>query len=98
MRFVPNPNLERELSALAEYRDVLVEKAEDVADAARQVGHRIMPTGRGEQINVEAGAENVYVVNEDDGAAIDEWGSINSIPYAPLRRGTRMTGLELRER
>lgn len=41
--------------------------------------------------------EGIRVANTNYGAAIEEWGSVTSPPYAPLRRGARAAGLNLHE-
>jgi hypothetical protein len=95
VRFRPNPNLRQELEREAAHQVALKVAAEDVAGKARSIAHRIMPAGAGEQIVVQQEGTEVVVANLAHGGHLDEWGSINSPAYAPLRRGVREAGLRL---
>jgi hypothetical protein len=83
--------------AVPEYEAVIAGKAEVAAAQARALAHRIMPAGRGQNIRVEREGTKILVANHDHGGHLDEWGSINNPPYAPLRRGVRSAGLRFRE-
>jgi hypothetical protein len=96
MSFRKNPNLERELKRDPRYKAALANAAEPAARASRVVAHRIMPKGRGQQIGVEIHGDLVAIVNNDHGGAIDEFGTVNSPPYAPLRTGVRKAGLKFK--
>jgi hypothetical protein len=54
-----------------------------------------MPASHGEQIVVERVGAQVFVVNKDHGAWIDEVGTVQSPVYAPLRRGVIAAGSRL---
>ena len=96
--FRPNPNLERDLSADDEFQSGLAEAAKPIAAAANRLANRVMPSQRGPGIEVQRDGREVYVVNTDHGAHLDEWGSINNPPNAPLRRGAREAGARVREK
>lgn len=68
-----------------------------VRDRVEAEKHSVMPRQRSGSVVVEADARGIRVVNTDHGAHIDEYGSVNSPPYAPLRRGARRAGLRLEE-
>lgn len=95
--FKPNPAFEAQLKREVAYKAALLEPAEEVARTARATAHRIMPAGRGEQIQAESFAGEVVVANHNHGGHLDEWGSKNNPPYAPLRRAVRSAGLRFRE-
>lgn len=71
--------------------------AHAVRDRVEAEKHSVMPRQRKGSVIVEADARGFRVVNTDHGAHIDEFGSVNSPPYAPLRRGARRAGLRLEE-
>lgn len=91
--FTPNPDFEREIAASPEHRDALASAAQPAAAEAEALAHRIMPRDRSAQIVVEQTDEGVFLINRAYGAWIDEIGSVNSAPYAPLRRGAEAAGL-----
>lgn len=101
MRFRANPNFERdfrsEIANETKLRQALVTAARPAAAKANELGHAIMPKGRGPAVSVESDAEGVYIVNRAYGSHLDEYGSINNPPYSPLRRGVRAAGLRLDE-
>lgn len=75
----------------------LVGAAHAVRDRVEAEKHAVMPRQRRGSVVVEADARGVRVVNTDHGAHIDEFGSVNSPAYAPLRRGARRAGFRLDE-
>lgn len=87
--------------ALAELAAQVVPQLVGAAHAVRErvetEKHSVMPRQRRGSVIVEADARGVRVVNTDHGAHIDEYGSVNSPPYAPLRRGARRAGFRLEE-
>lgn len=87
--------------ALAELAAQVVPKLGAAAHAVRArveaEKHSVMPRQRKGSVVVEADATGIRVVNTDHGAHIDEYGSVNSPPYASLRRGTRRAGFRLEE-
>lgn len=96
MTFRPNHNFLDELEAQAEPRAELAVAARSVA--TRVEAHDIMPRkGVPSQIEVVTDGDEVAVANHAYGAHIDEWGSVNSPPYAPLRNAVRTSGLRLVE-
>lgn len=96
--FVPNRNFEKEMAADASVRKSLMEAVEPAREQAEQFAAeaRIMPRGS-QAIVVGEDDEGVYLANTDYGGHMAEWGSVNSPPYAPLRRGVEAAGLELRD-
>ena len=81
----------------AQTSPALVEAAHAVRDRVEAEKHSVMPRQRRDSVIVEADASGVRVINTDYGAHIDEYGSVNSPPYAPLRRGARRAGFRLEE-
>lgn len=93
--FRPNPRLVEELEGQQETKDALVEAAEGAAKQVR--AHQIMRRKDAQPIEVDDSGETPRLVNTDHGAHLDEWGSANNPPYAPLRTGVRAAGLRLDE-
>ena len=100
-RWVPNPNFEREFHAdirnETKLRQALVTAARPAVKVANQLGHAIMPKGKGPAVSVVSDAEGVFIVNAAYGSHLDEYGSITNPPYAPVRRGIHAAGLPFRE-
>ncbi len=96
-KFVPDPSFDEKLQSDPMYRAALKAAAEPAAAAARNTAHAIMPSKRGRDITVVVDGKRVLVSNPDHGAHLDEWGSKNNPPYAPLRRGVRAAGLKFKE-
>jgi hypothetical protein len=95
-RFRPNPNFEAELRAAAVPRLVAVANAVKARVEAEK--HSIMPRKSTKPVVVEVSGDEVRVANTDHGSHLDEWGSVNNPPYAPIRRSVRALGLRLSER
>lgn len=93
--FTPNPGFIADL--MDETADVVAEQAQVAADEANKLRHRIMPKRKRNAIVVVKEAPDVFIVNTDKGGHLDEWGSKNNPPYAPLRTGTRNAGFDLTE-
>lgn len=102
MAFVPNPDFEAELQGEPEYDDSLAEVAQGVkthADAfARAAGAPWLPRAGHEPIEVHQDEDTTAVVNTDHLGHLQEWGSKNNPPHAPLRRAVRAAGLRLEEK
>lgn len=102
MRFRPNPRLAAELARQPEMRRTLAELAEPAKDQAnlivRLIGPRgWMPRHRGDPVQIRTEDGEVRLVNTDYAAHLQEFGSVNNPPHAPLRRGVRAAGLRLDE-
>jgi len=98
--FFPNPDFLDDLGK--ELADVFIDAAEKSAVKANEFGHRIMPDvkNRGSlpSVDVQIVSGRIYLANHDHGAMIDEFGSVNSPPYAPLRRGVEAAGFRFEEK
>lgn len=96
--FVPNPHFITELMSENPYRQAMREAAQQAADEANRTQHYIMPARGGKaDVRVEEIDGDTYIVNHNHGGHIDEWGSKNNPPYAPLRTGVRRAGFDLTE-
>lgn len=90
--FVPNPNFVKEMERKS--TGPLLVAAAAVSVQAERTAHRIMPSGRGTfEIQVEGDA--VRLANVDHGGHLDEFGSRNNPPYAPLRTAVRSERLRM---
>lgn len=99
--FRKNPRLDAELAKSADVHAKVVAGAQAMARHAAVIARADaqapwMPSG-GRTIVVQADANEVRVVNTDYGGHLQEFGSKNNPPYAPLRRGARAAGLHLKE-
>lgn len=97
MRFLRNLRAHAQAERDPRFRAGLRTEAAQVQRHAQATVHSVMPASRNPSIEVQEDAEGVAVVNTDHGAHIDEYGSINNPPYAPLRRAVRAAGLRLDE-
>lgn len=95
--FIPDPNFAKQAEDSEEYRAGLADAAQGAAQTAESLAHAIMPRDSSVQIVIEQTSDGVFIVNRAYGAWIDEVGSINNPPYAPLRRGVQAAGLRLAE-
>lgn len=96
MVFIPNPGFLDELREELSFKGRMRLAAEAVKANAQQRAHRIMPRNP-EAIEVQEDDEELRVANTDHGGHLEEWGSANNPPYAPLRTGARAAGLRLEE-
>lgn len=108
MQFQPNPDMEKELRELPQFRiamrDVAVEaqhKAVSFADAIARGPWMPRPRGKRwssaiEVVQQDDGKE-VLLANTDYAGHLVEWGSKNNPPHAILRRAVRAVGLRLSE-
>jgi hypothetical protein len=94
--FIPNPGFVKELELDEKTVDAYVKAAEASADNANDLRHRFYREEGAVLVRNESSRVhlNVYIVNTDSGGHMDEWGSVNNEPYAPLRRGVENAGLE----
>lgn len=101
MRFRANPGLERELARQPAVRHEVRAAAKRVAATAERIASRAqapwMPSRRGKVFQVVDDGDTVAVVNTDHAGHLQEWGGRNNPPHAPLRRGVRAEGLQLKE-
>lgn len=97
-RYVPNPRFEDEALRMP---GVIAQVARAAAQVASQVeGAAVFPGGRGAKRTVisdgtRPGAKRVGIAGPF--GAIEEFGSINSAPKAPLAQGVQAVGLEFSE-
>lgn len=99
--FRKNPTFDAAFRANPRYQAALRLTVETrVAPAVRaiadQIGEPWMPRG-GAAITVTQDGDEIHINNTDYGAWIAEVGSVNNPAHAPLRRGVRNAGLDLRE-
>jgi hypothetical protein len=98
-RFLRNKNFESEVEAQSEHRAGLREVAEGVkrgAEAAvRSIGGPWMPRKDHDVIEVGEDEDGVYVANTAHSGHLEEYGSQNNPPYAPLRQGAQSAGLRV---
>ena len=94
--FIPNPAFITELQVDPETVQAFEEAAQAVADEANDLRHTfyreegaVLVRNNSSRVHLD-----VTVVNMDPGGHMDEWGSVNNEPYAPLRRGVENAGLE----
>jgi hypothetical protein len=100
--FRANPRLAAELGAQAKARAVLVRAAEKAAPKAEALipgkDKAWMPRkGNRGTVQVEVTPTSVRLVNIDHGGHLQEWGSEQNAPAAPLRRGVQAAGFRLHE-
>lgn len=98
MKFKRNPSFLSQLKRGVEFQAVL----DDAAGAVQQAAEHETPIG--------ATADTIHhykttkapttrkVGNTDPFFHLTEWGSVNNVAYAPLRRGVQAAGLRLDER
>ncbi len=102
MTFVPRPGFEDDIRAGDDYRAGMLAIAQQAAQTvetfARQARAPWMPrTGARAVIVAEPTRTGARIVNTDHAGHLQEWGSRNNPPHAPLRRGVRAAGLKLEE-
>ena len=76
-------------------KDQVAEICEDIADAAN--GNLVFPGSKSGPVLVLTNGPNFAVSNVGPFGHLDEWGSVNNPPYAPLRRAVEASGLEFHE-
>lgn len=92
--FVPNPRFEAELRREPGVRRALQERAEKAIAAAQ--GDVVSPKFAS-GFYVEDNGDSVTAGTTNPFFHLDEWGSVNTPPRAPLRRAVRATGARLEE-
>lgn len=97
MKYIPSLDGLDELEQDPEYIEGLRKIGLDVRDRAFYVKHKIMPRKSHQQVEVTEIDGRIFVVNTDYGGHLDEYGSVNNPPYAPLRTAVRAAGLRLEE-
>ena len=96
--FVANKDFAEEMGSEEQARKGIAEMAQPAATQAQALAHDIMADKYASpQIEVVDDGEHVYLVNHAHGAHLDEFGSVNNPPYAPLRRGAMAAGLRIEE-
>jgi secreted PhoX family phosphatase len=100
--FIPSTDFAAEANSDDEIRENLRGVAQEVADDATRnaeaVGAPWMPRPGHELVEVTEDEDgDVFVVNTDYGAHLQEFGSVNNPVHAPLRRAAIDRGLEVDE-
>lgn len=96
--FKANPHFRKELEAQPSHRQMLRRAAREVVRAAKALSPDGGPhKGYRETLRVRTVDDEVRAESTDIAAHIVEFGSRNNPPYAPLRRGVRAAGLDLKE-
>lgn len=94
--FKPNRNLQRDLERQAAYQAMLERKAKN-AERFAIAASPDLTGGYKRRFTVTVVDGRVLLGNTDIAAHLIEFGSINNVPHAPLRRGVRAAGLRLIE-
>lgn len=84
-----------EADVLELVRPFVMEKADEIAGNAS--ANISFPGGRSNPVEVTATELGATVALTGPFAHLEEWGSINSSPSAPLRRAVEASGLEFEE-
>ncbi len=84
-----------EAQVLELVRPFVMEKADEIAGSASS--NVSFPGGRSNPVEVAATEKGATVALTGPFAHLEEWGSINSSPSAPLRRAVEASGLEFDE-
>jgi hypothetical protein len=92
------PDLSERLQAVLREKRALKPIAEAAAEASESFAHHAMPRKRRDPINAGRVDGEEAVINTNHGAHLEEYGEARTPVYAPLRRGARAVGLNLRER
>lgn len=95
MSWKPNPNMISELQRNPQVRQGLREMAEELRDTVEPNAKAIMPRKGHRLVEVVEQGDTVYVSMTAHGAHLDEFGSRNNPPYAPMRTGISALGLRL---
>ena len=95
MAFLPDPDFD--FLADPELRDGLARTAEPARDLAETYAPGIMRRPGSRQIEIVENEDGVFLVNTAFGAVIEEFGSRNNAPFAPLRRAAQEAGIRFDE-
>jgi hypothetical protein len=96
MRFVANPNFQREIEREVEYRAGKVRVGEEVVQTAKGIA----PVRTGayrDSLKTRIEGPRVYVTATDFKGHWIEWGTIKQPAKAVIRRACRMVGLNVNE-
>lgn len=91
--FEPSGDLEDQIREAV--RDQVQEMCEEIADNAN--ANLVFPSSKSGPVIVLTNGPNFAVSNVGPMGHMDEWGTINNPPYAPLRRAVEASGLEFHE-
>ncbi len=91
--FEPAGDLEDQLREAV--KDQVAEICEDIA--ANAEANLVFPGSKSGPVIVLTSGLNFAVSNVGPMGHLDEWGSVNNPPYAPLRRAVEASGLEFDE-
>lgn len=98
MRFRRNPAFDAELKREPGIKIATRRAAGDVKDNAEQIARTFEDTGHyADSFVIEETPDGHAVGNIDIAGHLQEWGSANNPPRAPLRRAARAAGLDLKE-
>lgn len=92
-RFQPNPDFGREISNDAEFQRGIARQLEDTRALADSFAHPIYPRAGHKLVEIQKDDSGIRIVLTSYGGHIDEFGSYNQPPNAPLRRAANATGL-----
>lgn len=95
MAFLPDKDFD--LLADPDLRDGLARTAEPARALAEQFSPGIMRRPGAEQIQIVVNDDGVFLANTAYGAVIEEFGSRNNAPFAPLRRAAQEAGIRFDE-
>lgn len=100
--FRPNPRLEQQLRVQPKYRAAMravAEPARTAAEGFAQAAGAPWMKRKGAKglIVVDLTEDGARITNTDHGGHLQEYGSRNNQPHAPLRRGVRAAGMKLTE-
>lgn len=91
--FEPAGDLEDQIREAV--KDQVAEMCEDIASNAE--ANLVFPESKSGPVIVLTNGLNFAVSNVGPMGHLDEWGSVNNPPYAPLRRAVEASGLEFDE-
>lgn len=90
--YVPNPRFEADLADDPAIVALLEATAARAADAARQIASDFERTGHyRDSIDVDGNR----LLTTDPAGSLIEFGSVNNVPYAPLRKAAEQVGARI---
>lgn len=97
-RFAANRHLETELARDPKIRAFVHARAEAVKAAGEAIARTFSDSGHyADSFVIEDTPDGTAVGNTDVAGHLIEFGSVNNPAHAPLRRGARAAGLDLRD-
>lgn len=97
--FKPNPRFTDELRRDPQFRAFALSKAQQAAQIAESHTPKGFMAGRaGKKPHAESTPEGAALVLEGSGWGLIEFGSANSSPHAPLRKGIEGAGMKFKPR